>query len=1071
MLRRTLTADKRVPFIMNPFCSSEDMVYMQTLSKLRSNRSAQQMRGLCELMENSRGLEAHVDEINQLLSDLFGADSDLKEKCAEVLKCFVEEYGATRFLDAIAGWMFHVAETKRSRFRVLREGVSFNEISSHLVEKLDFEGKRQVSLTFGHELIKKASENEHPNIIDRVTQKIERMRLVCADLPLFARIVDVHPDPAVFSRFYSKQLRFLIARTTETANLKWDIARKTCAFNQTEFRKDSRVLEYALFTDLFMKCSDIEGIPLGTVQNYHLVHDASTDKDRCTVCFVNVGDLESLSSLHDLRMRSYEVLKSCEYSRVNYLIQRFAAEECVLVEVPEDTQTYFYACRGHVRVPVVKSTFADSTVLMVGLGGTKKIVRAALLATKLDSGDFELEEIVQSLPFSVFTFSAEYFGAMHLSVLAESKSALQCLEIYKKYPDLICKDVVAYFLDRKCFEIVKYLTHEHKDFVASHIPRLGSKDVTYNFDLVPDCFKLDFYFHLYKKACGVEKDGGGESATGRVDIIRAVCDRSKDFYARLLEYIDKDFYAHVFALEGFDADAFYDEACACISKLELPTLKYTDEYFYLNSYFYGEISLEEGNLNTLARLEDAHHSQEPLGMFFTFVLRSILNVPTTLDFYLNKKMVRLNALLGHKRHFVLKRFVDLYNDGHVDRNALLLLKGDLRVELLDSPDASDGEFGMLKGAYRAVKDGRLSAAVLSITNPRIVDLVVRECRDIPLDYILSSNPRLLNQETRCLVSEQLIEAMGSDAGLITRILWWDARLEPKLLEAICTKVSETMFNNYNLVRFDADAVESEIFDILIGPIKSTLSFWRVFLGSAHLVRNINFLFFVERCLQKDAVFRELVDAVQFLQQGRGDLWDLHQENAFVTECVSPSTGLWMASSEFLCTAKLLLFNFPALFRSSIDFRTDIDELLCAESRVVIHGLETRLAKITGGYLIKFVYPRNDIEYKGSITYRNYVPVFETSFQPKSLLTLKISELLRRSYKFMEILSLWKVEVDNKIDGLSECPICYLVSDDLGNFPALKCKTCKSAYHKSCFFAWASKVKKSECAICRQTIRA
>lgn len=1080
---------------MNPFKVSQNAPFASSLTKIRSNNTEQQLKGLDELVENRGMLKDSLKSINDVFIDLFRGENDLKEASSRALQCFVLSYGRQPFLEAISEWLLYAVDTGKTKHRVLRESVRFCELCDYLVQRLDFTNRRSLSLKLSYELVRRAPDlqpQKAQHIVKCVTDKILNMSLSFDDLTPLLRVASVHPDANAFKEYYSKQLKHLAASDKGMLELKWSTALKLNAFDELEFKKDSSNVSDEIFCRLLPLCKTPETVTAGTVGAYVSVCSAAANQNLCAAHFINHGALEDIDSAESLKITDYNILKDCEYSRVNYMVQKFFIRDWTYVTLPQSLQALFFMHSDKAKVPISKDDVqlpqgCTKDLLLENIHGVRRIVRAAILREHMDAGSFSDEEIAQALPFSLFVFSYEYFSDSHVELLASGASPEQLAEIYCMYPNFLEERIVTYFLKRKCFRIMDILTPDHRHFIREVAKSLSRKTIAQNLNTVPDAFKLDFYALSYKELCCVSRENSlcvcrsnkGERGTEgsccckeHTSIIDCIANPDKHFYALLPEYADREFYSHVFSLQSFDCNQFYENACAMIREMDLPTLKYTDEYFYMNSYFYENISLEEKSLELLSRIHNAHYSESTQGLFFTFVLQSILGHSARLCFYVNRQVIHLGRLLGDKRHFAMKRLVDFHKQGQIDKEDLLLFKDSLVCEYLgDTPRIESQEFDTYKKAYASVKSQNVDAWVFEVANPRIVDLVLRECKNVEMHHIFRSNSRLLNKETRSVVHRRLVEMVINDEGVIPQILHWSDELGDELMSVICTRVSEMMFNNYNLTRFDEDAVDSEIFDIFIEPIRGTPLFWSVFLMSVNRVRNINFLFFVERCLQNNATFRELVACVA-PEKDRAAAQHLGVENKFVASCVhQDARGRYDYSERLLTVLRLLYFNFPVLYRNTLGIEVNIDSLLAEESSAaVIQGIESRFTKITGGHQLRFTYRRDDMEYSGVITYKDQSPSFKTTFQPRSLLTLKINELLRKSYKFMEILSTWKVEVDNKISGHSECPICYLVLDDQGGFPSLKCKTCRTAYHNSCFFQWKNKIKKSECAICRQAIK-
>ncbi|KAM0686892.1 hypothetical protein COBT_001877 [Conglomerata obtusa] len=253
-------------------------------------------------------------------------------------------------------------------------------------------------------------------------------------------------------------------------------------------------------------------------------------------------------------------------------------------------------------------------------------------------------------------------------------------------------------------------------------------------------------------------------------------------------------------------------------------------------------------------------------------------------------------------------------------------------------------------------------------------------------------------------------------------------------------IADSFVNNYNLTRFETNAIDKEIFELLVEGInfinlqktKYKDFIWNVFLQSVKMIRNINITFFLENHIK-----------------------DLSKE--FFTE------------NKSLYLQKLLSYNFPNLSSELCV----IDEFLIEESKNKVDGINAKLSKTQNGFVLKAEYAFEDtkFELKIEMDNRNVQETnFITNLYKKDLLTVKVENLLKRCRKYMEILSIWKVNVDQKLQGSKECLICYYIVEISDNsFPDFKCKTCNNKFHKKCISKWVDKGKRNECPLCRKRI--
>lgn len=67
---------------------------------------------------------------------------------------------------------------------------------------------------------------------------------------------------------------------------------------------------------------------------------------------------------------------------------------------------------------------------------------------------------------------------------------------------------------------------------------------------------------------------------------------------------------------------------------------------------------------------------------------------------------------------------------------------------------------------------------------------------------------------------------------------------------------------------------------------------------------------------------------------------------------------------------------------------------------------------------------------------------------------------------MNVLILWKANIDKQFEGLEECAICYYVIHATGELPKMACRTCKHKFHSPCIQKWLQSSNKSECPLCK-----
>ena len=69
---------------------------------------------------------------------------------------------------------------------------------------------------------------------------------------------------------------------------------------------------------------------------------------------------------------------------------------------------------------------------------------------------------------------------------------------------------------------------------------------------------------------------------------------------------------------------------------------------------------------------------------------------------------------------------------------------------------------------------------------------------------------------------------------------------------------------------------------------------------------------------------------------------------------------------------------------------------------------------------------------------------------------------------VDVIALWKRNVDKELEGVEPCPICFsILHPKLMSLPSLTCKTCDNKFHSPCLHKWFQTSGKSNCVLCQQ----
>ncbi|KAM0675888.1 hypothetical protein GVAV_000664 [Gurleya vavrai] len=726
----------------------------------------------------------------------------------------------------------------------------------------------------------------------------------------------------------------------------------------------------------------------------------------------------------------------------------------------------------------------------------EKTLRCYVLKRKLDV-NVKLEDILDILEKALEVLPKEFF-VFNLNNIIENEHF-----IYKKYPGLLNFN----YLNKNCKKKEKLVNIlgciQDKNLIKKieNLMRINLKCNDFIFiyekcEKIPDGFNEIFYFNLNKKI--------------KID--------KKLNVRKMLKY----YFSEKIFIDALDTNIcindFLKEVHRFIKKIKVKNCNlFDDEFYYYNKYFYQNFSdtpMDNKNylkLKTILNILESFYKKNKKSevLFLIYLIKEITKQKYEINFNIKiNKMIKKNIKKSNL-YFCFKILHDLKTVGILkeDKFDKLYFKSvneNFKLEIIEFEknkfeeiinkynyllkehtefscnEFNKNKFGLNEDflSYATIfyvsrnKEilNKFLPSILKIKNLRIKNLIANKLNLIEkrIDFIFQNN--FINSSLSLLsVKESLIfnldnlnfitnegikniflriDNMKENFDEIIQIIekdniWSDKScfypdritLYNQLLKPIYIYLSESIINNYNLTRFEAEAIDKEIFILLVENIsffekqntKSSFFVWNVFLNSINLIRNLNILFFLENNIKDYKI-------------------NLNEENK-----------------------KLLAYNFPSLCFEEIN----INEFIIEESKHKIDGINSTLNKTTNGFLLKanYSFEETKFELKIEIDEKKVKNTkFYTNLYQKDLLTIKTSNLLKKSRKFMEILSLWKVNVDFKIQGTKECLICYYIVDMVDkSFPDFKCRECKNGFHKKCISKWIEKHKKNECPLCRRNV--
>ena len=270
-----------------------------------------------------------------------------------------------------------------------------------------------------------------------------------------------------------------------------------------------------------------------------------------------------------------------------------------------------------------------------------------------------------------------------------------------------------------------------------------------------------------------------------------------------------------------------------------------------------------------------------------------------------------------------------------------------------------------------------------------------------------------------------------------------------LISLISSELAGFMANTYSMSKLETNADDFIIFEMMTSLIADTKHvYWLLLSSSLYLTRGIYISLFIE-------------DALISILSNNSSL---------------PSLSSYLS----ICSADesfKLSFTLPSLFCSLLSTSQPDPSLL---SRALSEMIKQKLLGVHFSYtlsskshIIRASYQLDSITHVSRILVPLSYPFGNAKFEfdyvaeKAHKLYLKLNELLRRTSRFTDIISIWKVNLDERLAGHSECFICYFIQEPkFRTFADFACANCKNVFHKRCIYEWVRSSHNMRCPLCR-----
>ena len=166
-----------------------------------------------------------------------------------------------------------------------------------------------------------------------------------------------------------------------------------------------------------------------------------------------------------------------------------------------------------------------------------------------------------------------------------------------------------------------------------------------------------------------------------------------------------------------------------------------------------------------------------------------------------------------------------------------------------------------------------------------------------------------------------------------------------------------------------------------------------------------------------------------------------------------------------------LYVTPTLVNAELSEFTAISSSTADENELAIHCSAVSREIVA-------TYVKDDCNLEMVLSIPSTYPLHTVEVNCRKLVGIKQDKWRRWAVQIVALLSsrdgslregimLWKHNVDETMDGVEPCPICYTVIQSTDrSMPNLSCRTCKNMFHSKCLYKWFSSSSSSSCPLCR-----
>lgn len=1048
---------------MNPF--SENMQFdsrlYEVVSRIGKKNNKTKIKGLHELKDilDTVDVEGNIDALLETIEDTIKSpDLQIRNLSIDVLyKLLSSVNERSKFKRVLSIWLYGFIENPEhaTSKKIFSEFVDIEEIEHEFVQMVNFKESPVLGLICLRLLVKRGRKDYSKMVGENAkylslnsNRELREVYKLCKEL----------------GRVEELREKIVMIQGPSLMDYKWRLLLDIFNTLPECIKNDGKYLDNEVLSKAIENLDACDDILVRNVDSLRIVFPKVKDKREYMKRYLERGSVEGLCILEFLD--DFQFLnENVSFETVNKLVENVIrihfqgnqdVEEIVtrmsMESLPKSQPSKSEESHEHIGLNGKESILKTLLSSLDGLSGKRKIIRGDILEIELDPDEFSKEEIEDVFQHSVNVFPKGY--------ILNSSFSCDLLPLVLKYPEeageerirkTICKDNLPLFIP-----VCKDL-----DFLRSLMSSYDNKSMIeiYLSSDIPPALDLDFYYRL------------GD----RIPRPRVI-----DYNRILKRYLDSNFIRNMIENDVVDRVALYNTVVSYLSLTEIPiSTSYTNPFYDLDECFYRDVKIREQS-HAILNLKNVYTNiYKGADEAFLLLLLDAMcdDEDESLDQELKDKgfpdgkkglgkIILQNGPavegwrstdLGINQHFIEKVFFDLnlpsrrcgdkkieelleYGGPHA--TDYILRKYSVPAQFIASIDFSYLSNEALTCAVSVLENASRKGFPISFTEVPLEDQAIHSSGEegVVDDHLLMSLSRSNFRNLQVLGLEDITRIIEKDQ-LLLRKEYHKERytIYSPLLRSIHNRIADSILNMYSISRLDTNSIDGEVYDLLRECFLGSVGlFWDFLLNSLLIVRNIRINAFFEKMIKEKEEWRA------FLLNA-----DPNQRSLFA-------------------------FLFPNLFSAIPKMEVDLSSFILEEASRTIADVTVKTQKLTNGFDIRISYTAGGTLFKALVSipsdYPYRKPVFTSEIGKKSLLNLKINEMIKRCSKFMELIGLWKVNIDEKISGHKECPICYLVIDlHDSSFPNSQCKTCKNKFHARCIAKWVASGTRNNCPICRRPI--